>query len=291
MSKTFKFDLSKRCAALKVMVCVSLCVAAASAQQGGTAPRSSPAPSTKVIGKPNVTETLIDSSIPPDPAVEQMLSSYRSKVHELDVKIGALDGDLRKGGVGGGSLGNFVADGMRVQAQKLLQEPMTVAITNSGGLRVNTINSGDLYIRNIFELLPFENKLVVVEVSGEQLLDALRSVVANRECQSGAIIRYGTDADKKSVLIGADLVDEHGKRSQINPVALYRVVTIDYLLNVGNGRFPTLQAAKTKSPVGITIRDALISYVKDEASAGRKVRARLDGRFSLIESAKEGRPE
>ena len=42
-----------------------------------------------------------------------MLVAYSPKVRELDTVIGSLKGELRKGGMGAGSLGNFVSDGMR----------------------------------------------------------------------------------------------------------------------------------------------------------------------------------
>ena len=52
-----------------------------------------------------VSETLIDAAIADDPAVDKMLAVYGPKVRELDNVIGKLRGELRKGGVGAGSLG------------------------------------------------------------------------------------------------------------------------------------------------------------------------------------------
>src|SRR5207253_9561259 len=83
----------------------------ASAQQ--PAPAASPTPSTITAPravKARVTETLIESSIPDDPAVDQMLAAYTPKVRALDTVIGRLKAEPRKGGVGGGAPGNSVAD-------------------------------------------------------------------------------------------------------------------------------------------------------------------------------------
>src|SRR6185295_20299144 len=70
--------------------------------------------------KTSVTKTLVDSSIPDDPDVTKMLGPYRAKVAELEVVIGRLQGVLKKGGVGAGSLGNFVTGGLREEISREL---------------------------------------------------------------------------------------------------------------------------------------------------------------------------
>src|SRR5437660_1618075 len=135
-----------------------------------------------------VTETLIDASIPDDAGVDKVLAVYSPKVHELDVVIGRLKGELRKGGAGAGSLGNFVADGMRAEASLKLGKPVDLALMNGGGLRRQNIGEGELRARDVFELLPFENALVTLDLSGEQLLKLLGVIVSSRSAQSGARI-------------------------------------------------------------------------------------------------------
>jgi len=234
-----------------------------------------PAPASRNVNA-RVTETLIDSSIKDDPAVDRMLAVYGPKVRALDVVIGKLKGELRKGGAGAGSLGNFVADGMRAQASIKLGKSVDLAIMNGGGLRRNTIGEGDVRARDIFELLPFENALVTLDLTGEQVLKLLGVVVSSHEAQSGALITYITKADKSSVLEAAKLLTR-----EIDPKATYAVVTIDYLVNVGGDRYAVLREGKNTRPLGITLRDAIMDYVKAEAAAGRDIKTNLDGRFVL----------
>src|ERR1051325_7643031 len=59
-----------------------------------------------------VTETQVDSTIKDDDAVKKMLGAYSPKVRELSTVIATLRDELRTGGVGAGSLGNFVTDGL-----------------------------------------------------------------------------------------------------------------------------------------------------------------------------------
>ena len=137
-----------------------------------------PAPSAPADVHAKVTENLVDSTVPDDPAINKMLEVYSPKVRALDEVIGKLKGDLRKGGVGAGSLGNFVTNGMLSEASKKLGKPVVLAVTNGGGLRKNVITEGDLRLRDIFELLPFENALVVFDLTGSQVLDLLRVVIS-----------------------------------------------------------------------------------------------------------------
>ena len=224
------------------------------------------------------TERAIDSSIPNDPAVDAILAPYSAKVKELETPIGKLVGDLKKGGMGAGSLGNFVADAIRARAEAKLGQPVLLAITNSGGLRKNEIAAGDLTASDIFQLLPFENALVAVDLTGEQLRRFLDVIVSHRDAQSGARITYRTNEKKESEIVAVKLGRAGASESDINPQSTYTIVTIDYLVKRG-GDYSVLQEAKNVRPLGITMRDAVLEYVKAETAAGRAVQATLDGRF------------
>jgi 2',3'-cyclic-nucleotide 2'-phosphodiesterase (5'-nucleotidase family) len=227
-----------------------------------------------------VTETVIDATIPDDAAVDKMLSAYSPKVRELDVVLGRLKGELRKSGAGSGSLGNFVSDGLRAQASARLGRRIDLTVMNGGGLRRQTIAEGELRARDIFELLPFENALVTMDLTGAQVLKLLGVVISSHEAQSGARITYVIKADKSWQLESAKLIDDKGHEVEIDPQASYAVATIDYLVNVGGERYGVLREGKNK-PLGITLRDAVMAYVKSEAAAGRDIKPSLDGRFVL----------
>ncbi len=235
-------------------------------------------PATPVDVRARVTETAIDSTTPDDPAVGKMLAVYSPKVRELEVVLGKLKGELRKGGAGSGSLGNFVTDGMRAQASLKIGKPVAAALMNSGGMRRNTIGEGELKARDIFELLPFENALVTLDLTGEELMKMLQMIVAKREAQSGARIIYKINADKTSELVSAKLREAGGEKD-IDPSATYTIVTIDYLYRVGGSTYGILREGKNVKELGITLRDAIMDYVKSETAAGREVKPNLDGRF------------
>ena len=252
-----------------------------------------PCPATPAPAKPALTapppsktgvsakQSTVDSSLPDDPAVEKMLAPYSEKVRALSLVIGKLeDGPLKKDGVGAGSLGNFVTDGMRAQASAKLGKPVTLAITNSGGLRKNEISAGELRASDIFELLPFENALVLLEVDGVQLLKILQ--VATRDAQSGARIRFKWNDQNRAEFLSAKLLDDNGREQEIDPAKTYSIVTIDYLLNLNSGSWAVLQEAKSRTPLNVTLRDALMNYVRSETAAGRNIHPHLDNRFVQV---------
>jgi 2',3'-cyclic-nucleotide 2'-phosphodiesterase (5'-nucleotidase family) len=234
-----------------------------------------PAPAARDVSA-RVTQTPVDASIKDDAAVDQMLAVYGPKVRALDVVIGKLKGELRKGGAGAGSLGNFVADGMRAEAGLKLGKHVALALMNGGGLRRQTIGEGDLRARDIFELLPFENALVTMDLTGEQVLKLLGTIVTYREAQSGARLTYVIKADKSFQLESAKLGDQ-----AIDPSTMYTIVTIDYIISVAGEKYGVLREGKNTKALGITLRDAVMDYVKAETAAGRDIKPNLDGRFNL----------
>ncbi len=222
----------------------------------------------------------VDASVPADPDVEKMLAPYSEKVRELSKVIGRLEGGLAKSGAGAGSLGNLVSDGMRAQAKAKLGKPVVLAIMNSGGLRKNEIAAGDLRASDIFELLPFENALVALDVTGVQLAKLIE--VVTKDAQSGARIQFKYNDRDRPEFISGKLVDDNGNEQEIDPNKIYTIVTIDYLVRLKSGAYAILQEAKSNMPLNITLRDAVMNYVKSETAAGRTIRGGVDKRFVQV---------
>jgi len=234
-------------------------------------------------------QTVIDESIPADPEIEKLLAPYSEKVRALSLVIGRLERPLKKELLGGGSLGNFVSDGIRNYAERKLGKHVDLTIMNAGGLRKNAISEGELRASDVFELLPFENALMVVEISGANLLKLLPPLV--RDAQSGARLQYKWNDQNRPEFISGKLIDANGHEQEIDPNKLYTIVTIDYLLKVGGGAFAVLKEAKSVTPLNIAVRDAMMEYVKSETAAGHVIRARVDNRYVQVGPGPKGTPE
>ena len=234
-------------------------------------------------------QTVVDESIPADPEIEKLLAPYSAKVHALSLVIGRLERPLKKEPVGSGTLGNFVTDGIRAYAESKLGKRVDLTIMNAGGLRKNTISEGELRASDVFELLPFENALMVVEISGANLLKLLPPLV--RDAQSGARLQYKWNDQNRPEFISGKLIDARGHEQEIDPGKLYTIVTIDYLLKVGGGAFAVLKEAKSVTPLNITLRDAIMEYVRSETKAGHVINARVDNRYLQVGPGPKGTPE
>ena len=70
--------------------------------------------------------------------------------------------------------------------------------------------------------------------------------------------------------------------AEIDPEKIYTIVTIDYLLRLGGGAYAILQEAKSTKPLDITLRDAILAYIKSETAAGRPIRGTVDNRFVQV---------
>jgi 2',3'-cyclic-nucleotide 2'-phosphodiesterase (5'-nucleotidase family) len=153
-------------------------------------------------------------------------------------------------------------------------------VVNAGVLSKNAIAAGELRASDIFELLPFENALVVLEMTGVQLAKLLE--IVPRDAQAGARIHFKWNDRNRAEFISGKLVDEKGQEQEINPQKIYTVITIDYLVRLGSGSYAIFQEAKSNKPLNITLRDAMLDYVKSETAAGRPIRAVVDNRFVQV---------
>lgn len=264
-----------------LLLCIAAAGAASAVAQAAAKPAPAPIPIPEVRGR--ATERIVDSTISDDSSVDKMLEVYSPKVRALNLVIGKLEGDLQKNGIGAGSMGNFVADALRDRAQVKLGKPVLLAITNSGGLRRNDIAAGDLRANDIFELLPFENALVTLDLTGDQLRHFLDVVLSNRDAQSGARITYRLNDKKENEIVSVKLGLANAEQ-EIDPKATYTLVTTDYLVKRG-GEYSVLQESKNMQPLNITLRDAVLDYVKAQTALGQPIRSTLDGRFSFAKPA------
>jgi 2',3'-cyclic-nucleotide 2'-phosphodiesterase (5'-nucleotidase family) len=219
---------------------------------------------------PKSSYTTIDESIAEDKDLALLISLYSAKVRELETLIGTISSDLRKGGIGGGEIGSLVADSLKAIAEDRIGRPVHVAVTNSGGLRRALLA---VRLRDIYELLPFENSLYSVEVSGAQLIEILKLVLEKRDAQSGAVISYRTNGSSLE-FAGAKL--KRGRK--ISEDGVYTLITTDYMLERG-GDYSLLKTTTEKRPLGLNMRDALIKYIKNMTSNGLQVRPVNDNRF------------
>lgn len=215
----------------------------------------------------------IDSTLIADGSIDSLVAPYRNELDEkMNIVIGNASSALERGKPES-PLNNFVADLMLKRAQMEFDKQVHVAITNQGGLRVN-LPEGPINLRKIYELMPFENELVVLEMTSNQLRALAQEIGdVGGEPISGMMLEF-----LNGKLINIIVNDE-----EISEEQLYYVATTDYLSSPGRKRLKILgQVPRTF--LGITLREAIVDEIKDIDASGKMISAQLDGRIKFMDS-------
>jgi len=222
---------------------------------------------TKVYSPGTPGMSMVDSGI---------YNSFLPYKKELDTKMDvvlAYSEQVMEKGQPEGVLGNFVADLSLEETNKTYYpadgKKADFCFLNNGGLRA-TLPKGELTKRKIFEVMPFENELIVLTLDGNttgRLLD----FIANKGGMPVAGIRFKIQHKKAvEVFIGNEMYDS--TRS-------YKVVTSDYLAN-GGDNLSFLAEVKQKEAVGLKLRDAMVMYLEEQQKLNHTIRVQTDNRIS-----------
>jgi 5'-nucleotidase len=165
--------------------------------------------------------TFLGAPVVPDAAVEQLIAPALARVkqeqhRELGVTVPVA---LKRDYQGESVLGSLLSDALREAAG------VDVAFMNPGGLRAD-IDAGPLTFGDIYEVLPFDNTVAIVTMSGDELKRLLQIAYAKRGVfqVSGLKVSLAKCAGPDRFL-GATLAN--GK--PLVPAKLYRVAMPDFL--------------------------------------------------------------
>ncbi|MCB0410166.1 MAG: 5'-nucleotidase C-terminal domain-containing protein [Flavobacteriales bacterium] len=164
-------------------------------------------------------------------------------------------------------LGNLVADLSLEIAKQMYGDSIDFCLLNFGGLRTS-LPKGEITRGKIFELMPFENELVVVTINTDSLT-LLYNYLKNAGGQPIAGNLFVHFSEPLS-----EIVEDWEHKSKV------KVVTSDYLAQGGDKMNFFLNPIKYE-PVGIKLRDAIIHYCKEQNKQGKQLTGKLDGRISF----------
>jgi 2',3'-cyclic-nucleotide 2'-phosphodiesterase (5'-nucleotidase family) len=206
----------------------------------------------------------IDNTIAEDKEVSEMLAPYTAGIKDkMNTVIGFAPEIIKKDGRAGGRLGMLISDIVRHTVKSATERKIDLAIMNVHGIRVDEIPAGEITIGLIYRLMPFENEVAIIEMSGSDLVAFLEAV--------------STDERDTAVLSGAQITFRNGKLEKVKigdqPIDMQATYTIginDYLYSRG-GEYSVLQRGKNYQLIGKTLRESIIDYIRSENTAGRKL--------------------
>lgn len=206
--------------------------------------------------------------------VSSIVATYKK---ELDEKLSAivgeslvvLDGERSNVRTKETNLGSLIADMMRAAGSA------DIALTNGGGIRAS-IDKGPITLGEVFTTLPFDNTLVVLEVSGASIKAALERSVSAYPKELGAFLqvsglKFVFDPSKPA---GERVISVTVGDAPLDPKKLYKVATNDFMAAGGDG-YDMLKGARVVFSSGELLRDVMTNYVKDAGKVAPQVEGRI----------------
>jgi 5'-nucleotidase/UDP-sugar diphosphatase len=219
----------------------------------------------------------VDKEIPEDAQLLAMLTPYADKVEAaLAEEIGTAadvfpNETVRQEET---ALGDLVADSMKWYAEKMNLD-VDFAINNGGGIR-ETLPTGTITKKTIYQILPFDNSVYVITMKGSDLkglFDYIPTVVgAGAYPQVSDGISYTIDlaaGEVKDLLIGGKPLD---------PNATYKIATNSYMATGGDG-YVVFKNASQGYDTSMFQRDATIEYIQQLDGA---IVPEIAGRVKII---------
>lgn len=214
----------------------------------------------------------IDSlSASTDSSVARFLQPYRQGLERtMNEVLTHSTGRIEKGQPDG-PLNDLLTDALLQQASQRYGKPVDCSHLNYGGIR-NNLPEGNITTGSIFEVMPFDNQLVVLTLTGNMLRQLLNHFSAGNKLVVGGIRTKIHDGKVQSVTF------TNGRTLQ--PDETYTVAMSDYIADGGdNADF--LKNAVRRDNINYLIRDALIDYFRQQGKSGKPINPVSDGRVSI----------
>jgi len=195
-----------------------------------------------------------------DPQIENYIKPYREHINkDLDSVLAYCPETLDKSsGKWQTTIGNLMADVTLQRGNTVFmareKKNIDLCILNHGGIR-SILPKGNVTARTAFEIMPFENSLVIIALKGEQIFEMVDYFIATKKPHplSGITFTIGKGNVSKNILVQGKPVENE---------AIYYVATNDYLSN-GGDNMDFFKKGTQKFDLDYKLRNILIDYFKE----------------------------
>lgn len=205
--------------------------------------------------------------------IENFITPYREHIaSDLNTVLAYSPQTIDKSGRWQTPMGNLFSDVVIKMADPIFfareKQHIAICLLNHGGVR-SIIAKGDITVRTAFEIMPFENSLVIVMLKGNQILEMVHYIIDEKKPHplSGLTFTIDSNNQPQNMMI-------QGKPFDIE--ATYSVATNDYLYN-GGDNMTFFKKGVQMFDLDYKLRNILIDYFKsvDTVEAPTDIRIRM----------------
>jgi 5'-nucleotidase/UDP-sugar diphosphatase len=197
---------------------------------------------------------IVDESIPEDPTLMALVAAFEKPLaQQRDRKIAAAARAIASDG----QMGGIIADAMLEATSK---QGAVAALLNGGGVRA-AFEPGDITWGMAISVQPFDNTLILMDVTGAQLRQALEDIVEaarNRVLWVSQGTRYALDPSKPA---GSRVTGLEIAGKPVEAPAVYRIVVPSFLATGGDGVNTLKNSTGFRSDTGLLDIDAFTDYL------------------------------
>ncbi len=175
------------------------------------------------------------------------------------------------------TIGDFICDAMRADTG------VDIAMQNPGGMRAD-LDAGPITRGDVYAVMPFDNTIVTLELTGEQVKLALEQALRGSRVTQVSGIRYVVDS-KKPALERVIRVT-HADGTPLDPKRTYKVAVNNFMAS-GGDQYDALAQPANRSDTGRLIRDAMEKFVRSLKAAGKPLDIQSDGRIKMADGSEE----
>lgn len=202
-------------------------------------------------------------------ALDKWKEIYENVSKEMDKIIGnAVKSLTFESSTLDNEIGNMVTDIIRWKANT------EIAFQNAGGVR-NVLNKGDIKLRDIYQIMPFENTIVKLKMKGKYIYELMNDNIRKDRTAmyiSGIKVKYRINQDK------AQIVEITKDEIPLDPEKEYTVATNNYLTSGGSGGRAFKNASEMQDTY-ISVKDAIIEWITHK----KEIDGWESGRFVKVE--------
>ena len=171
-----------------------------------------------------------------------------------------------------GTAGNLITDALREYTHA------DVGLVNRGGIR-SDLPAGKITRRDVFEIMPFDNNVTVIKMSGAELLSMMKNAVEGKSHSgievSGVTIQVAIDGGGERRVTGLIVGS-----SKVDPAKEYRVAMNSFMADGGDAFITKVPAGPKRVDDVMLMRDVLEEFITRKG----KVTPSNENRFSVTKS-------